>query len=112
MIVRSAILEGTVAASDRAGFDRHMETTVLQAIARYPGLREVRLRRPVETEAGAPPVYMVFDLYFDSLAGMHAALASPVRQEVRAQIGQVMSVFSGKVYHLILEEGAALPGAK
>lgn len=111
MIVRSAVLEGTVAAADRASFDRHMETTVLQAIARYPGLREVRLRRPVETEAGAAPVYMIFDLYFDSLAGMHAALASPVRQEVRAQIGQVMSVFGGKVYHLILEEGAVVPGA-
>jgi uncharacterized protein (TIGR02118 family) len=112
MIIRSAVLEGTVADAERASFDRHMEATVLPAIARYPGIREVRLRRPVETEAGAAPVYMVFDLYFDSLEAMHAALASPVRQEVRAEIGRVMSAFNGRVYHLILEEGPALRGAR
>ena len=49
---------------------------------------------------------MVFDLYFDDLAAMHAALASPIRQEVRTQIAAVMSVFSGKVYHLVMEEAA------
>jgi len=106
MIVRSAVLEGSVAPADREGFDRHMATTVLSAIGRYPGIREVRLRRPVEAEAGAPSVYMIFDLYFDDLAAMHAALASPIRQEVRTQIAAVMSVFSGKVYHLVMEEAA------
>lgn len=104
MIIRSAVLEGTVAEDRREAFDRHMTTTVVQAIARYPGIRSVRVRRPVETEAGAPPVYMIFDLAFDSLAAMHAALASPVRQEVRAKIAEIMSGFEGRVYHLILAE--------
>ncbi len=104
MIIRSAVLEGSVGEADRARFDAHMAGTVVQAIGRYPGIRAVRLRRPVEAEAGAPPVYMVFDLYFDDLAAMHAALASPVRQEVRGVIAQGMSMFSGKVYHLIMEE--------
>jgi uncharacterized protein (TIGR02118 family) len=104
MIIRSAVLEGTVAEDRRAAFDRHMATTVLQAIARYPGIRSVRIRRPVETEAGAPPVYMIFDLAFDGLADMHAALASPIRQEVRARIGEIMSDFEGRVYHLIMTE--------
>lgn len=111
MIIRSAVLEGGVAAEHRAAFDRHMATTVLAAIARYPGLREVRLRRPVEQEADAPPVYMVFDLWFETLADMHAALASPIRQEVRVRIGEVMKQFDGRVYHLVLEEGPALKGA-
>ncbi len=104
MIIRCAVLEGSVAEADRAGFDHHMATTVRAAIARYPGIRAVRLRRPVETEAGAPPIYMIFDLCFDSLAAMHAALASPVRQEVRSEIARMMSVFHGTVYHLILEQ--------
>jgi uncharacterized protein (TIGR02118 family) len=106
MIIRSAVLEGSVTAENRVAFDHHMETTVLTAIARYPGIREVRLRRPVEQEAGAPPVYMVFDLWFETLVDMHAALASPIRQEVRARIGEVMTHFEGRVYHLVLEEGA------
>ncbi len=106
MIIRSAVLEGTVAAEHRDTFDTHMATHVLSAISRYPGIRDVRLRRPVETEAGAPPVYLVFDLWFETLADMHAALASPIRQEVRAQIADAMTLFEGKVYHLVLEEHA------
>lgn len=110
MIIRSAVLEGSVAEKHRASFDHHMATTVLAAIASYPGIREVRLRRPVEQETGAPPVYMVFDLWFETLADMHAALASTTRQEVRARIGEVMTQFEGRVYHLVLEEGAAVKG--
>lgn len=107
MIIRSAVLEGHVADADRAEFDRRMAVDVRNAIARYPGLRDVRLRWPAETEVGAPPVYVIFDLYFDDLAAMRAALASPVRQEVRAEIGEAMRAFKGKVYHLVLEERAA-----
>lgn len=106
MIVRSAVLEGSVADEAKAGFDSHMRTTVLSAIAGYPGLRDVRLRWPVEAEAGAPPVYCIFDLYFDSLDAMNAALASPTREAVRKTIGEVMSAFKGKVYHLVLDEAA------
>ena len=106
MIVRSAVLEGTVSTEAKSGFDLHMRTTVLSAIAGYPGLRDVRLRWPVETEAGAPPVYCIFDLYFDSLEAMNAALASPTREAVRKTIGEAMSAFKGKVYHLVLDEAA------
>lgn len=108
MIIRSAVMEGTVAEADRPAFDAHMSKTVLAAIARYPGIRKVTLRKPAETEAGAPPVYMVFDLHFDTLADMHAALASPVRQEVRKEIAAGMGAFKGRVYHLILEDVAAM----
>jgi uncharacterized protein (TIGR02118 family) len=109
MIIRSAVLEGTPLAQDKDLFDQHMHTTVLQAIASYPGIVKVVLRRPLEQEAGAPPVYMVFDLYFSSLQAMHDALASPVRQTVREQLAQVMAGFQGKVYHLVMQESATIP---
>ena len=104
MIIRSAVLEGRVPEGDRAAFDAQMEGTVLQAIATYPGIREVRLRKPTEMEAGAPAVYVQFDLYFDSLEAMHAALASSVRFQVRETIAAVMPLFEGRVYHLVMEE--------
>lgn len=104
MIVRTAVLEGTVAEADQPSFDRHMRDVVVPAIGRYPGIKGIKLRRSAEAEAGAPPVYMSFDLYFDDLAAMHAALASPIRQEVRAVIQQGMAPFTGRVYHLIQEE--------
>jgi hypothetical protein len=110
LIIRTAVLEGSVAEPDRANFDRQMAVDVLQAIATYPGLHQVRLRRPAETEAGAPAIYVQFDLYFPTLDAMHAALASDVRLRVREKIAAVMPLFKGRVYHLIMEEGAAVPG--
>ena len=109
MIIRSAVLEGAPLAQDKDMFDQHMHTTVLQAIASYPGIVKVVLRRPLEQEAGAPPIYMVFDLYFRSLQAMQDALASPVRQTVRTQLAQVMTGFQGKVYHLVMQESATIP---
>lgn len=104
MIVRSAVLEGRVAADRRAAFDAHMISVVLPAIRRYPGLRDVVLRRPVEADEGAPAIYMVFDLHFDDLAAMRAALASPIRQEVRSVIAAGMGDFEGRVYHVVMDE--------
>lgn len=104
MLIRSAVLEGSVAEADREAFDCQMRTSVVAAISRYPNIRTVKLRKQVETEEGAPPIYMIFDLVFDDLAAMNAALASPVRQEVRGEIGKAMQAFKGRVYHLIMEE--------
>ncbi len=104
MIVRSAVLEGRVPADRKAAFDEAMANGVVAAIRRYPGLVDVTLRRPVEAEEGAPPVYMIFDLRFETLQAMKDALASPVRQEVRGVIAAAMKDFEGRVYHLVLEE--------
>jgi len=104
MIIRTAVLEGDVPEADRAHFDGQMRETVLPAILRYPGIRDVKLRWTAEQEAGAPPVYLTFDLYFDDLEAMHDALASETRQEVRRQLGTIMPLFKGRVYHLILRQ--------
>lgn len=84
-----------------------MSQTVLPAIASYPGLRGVKLRKLALADEGAPPVYMVVELHFDSIADMNAALASPVRQAVRERIGSAMSLFKGRVYHLVFDETAS-----
>lgn len=51
---------------------------------------------------------MVFDLYFDSLEDMDAALASPTRQAVRSIIAQGMSMFHGRVFHQVFNEDNTL----
>ena len=106
MIIRSAYLEGDVAPGDQETFDRLMRTTVVEAISTYPGIRQVKLRKIARGEEGAPPVYMIFDLYFDSLEAMDAALASETRQTVRAKILEAMPLFKGRVYHLCFAQDA------
>ena len=104
MIIRTAILEGSIPDADQAQFDAQMSGPVLDAIGTYPGIRQVKLRRLVLADEGTPPVYMAFDLYFDSLDAMNAALASPTRQSVREQIGAVMGLFQGRVYHQVFSQ--------
>ncbi len=107
MIIRSAYLEGDVADEERETFDRQMRETVVAAIRTYPRIRDVRLRRLARGEEGAPNIYMIFDLYFDSLDDMDEALASETRRLVRACIQEAMPSFRGRVYHLVFEEPKA-----
>ncbi len=101
MILRSAFLLGQVDPADQPGFDAHMRDVVVPAIATYPGIRSVSLRKTVQADPGAPPVYMQFDLAFDSLADMELALASHVRDAVRDRIKAGMGPFRGTVTHIV-----------
>ncbi len=107
MIIRSACLEGDLDDRDREDFDRKMRETVVAAIRTYPRIRDVRLRRLVEGEAGAPNIYMIFDLYFDSIDDMNAALASETRRLVRSRIQEAMPSFRGRVFHLVFDDESA-----
>lgn len=104
MIVRSAVLEGTIEGADRERFAHHMRQVVLPAIAQYPRIKDVRLRETVELDPEAPLVRFVFDLYFDSLEDMRFALASETRQRVRGTLGEFMSLLKGRVYHIVSSE--------
>lgn len=104
MIIRSVHLEGTVADGDRDAFDAHLRGPVSQALRTYPGLRQLRLRRLVRGEEGAPAVYLAFDLYFDCLQAMDSALASPTRQAVRDAMVAARGLWTGRIFHLVYEE--------
>lgn len=103
MIARLAILEGTVKPENKLAFDADMRGAVRNAILRYPGIRDVLLRWPIEQDVGSPPVYLIFELHFDDLAAMRAGLASPIRAEVRGLISESMKRFDGRTYHLVVE---------
>ena len=99
MIVRSALLLGTVAPEDRPAFDAYMCDVVVGAIRTYPGIRSVTLRRHLDADTGASPIYMQFDLLFESVEAMDAALASDTRTIVRDRIKAGMGAFDGTVVH-------------
>jgi hypothetical protein len=104
MIVRSAYLEGYVREDDKVRFDHSMGVIVAAAIRTYPGILDLKIRYVQTPEPGAPAIYMIFDLYFDSVEAMNAALQSETRAKVRAAISEGMTMFVGRVYHLVSEE--------
>ncbi|MCB1397302.1 MAG: EthD family reductase [Rhodobacter sp.] len=97
------MLLGTVAPDDQPAFDAYMRDVVVPEIGTYPGIQGVTLRKLVQADEGAPALYMQFDLLFDSLADMDAALASPVRTAVRDRIKAGMAPFVGTVTHVVSE---------
>ncbi|MCW1933881.1 EthD family reductase [Pararhodobacter zhoushanensis] len=103
MIIRSALLVGTIAPEIQTAFDACMRGAVIDAIRQYPGLVDVTLRKTATADEGSPAIYMQFDLRFDSMAAMDAALASPARAAVRSQIIAGMADFQGKTIHVVSE---------
>lgn len=105
MIIRTALLEGDVAPDDQPAFDAYMRDTVVAQIKRYPGIIGVDLRRRIPGhDDGAPDIYMQFDLLFEDVAAMEAALASPLRQEIQDKIKAGMGPFKGRVSHIVFKD--------
>lgn len=75
--------------ADPAAFDRYYFGTHVPIAKKIPGLRQYEVTRgPVSLLTGAASAYhLVATLTFDSLAAIHAALASPEGQATAADLG-------------------------
>ena len=102
MYVRCAYFVGTVAAEHQAEFDRVYKEQAMPLIARFPKIRSARLLRGDWHEDGAPPVYQVIELTFDSKADLEAALASDARHANLKMLKEsgVEDYLDGKIYHI------------
>lgn len=104
MYVRCAYFVGTVAPEHKAEFDRVYEEKAMPIIATFPKIRSARLLRGDwhETAKGAPPVYQVIELTFDSKEDLEAALASEPRAANLKMLKEagVEQYLDGSIYHI------------
>jgi uncharacterized protein (TIGR02118 family) len=64
--------------NDPAAFDAHYSDVHVPLARKLPGLRKYEVsRRPILTPADDPEPYLVAILYFDDMASMRAAFATP-----------------------------------
>jgi antibiotic biosynthesis monooxygenase (ABM) superfamily enzyme len=103
MLVRQALFEGAIHSGRETAFDAYVEATMLPLWRRFPGVREVRVLRERERDAGMPEVAMVLSMTFDDAAALQAALDSPVRVESRAATQGLLAMFDGRVRHHVFE---------
>ncbi len=74
--------------ADPASFDRYYYSTHVPLAKTVPGLRNYEVTTGlVMTPTGASPWYLVATLTFDSMAAVHAALASPEGRATAADLG-------------------------
>jgi uncharacterized protein (TIGR02118 family) len=64
------------APDDPAAFDAHYRDVHAAIVARYPGLRDVRLTTPAGVGGRPAPFHLMAEMSFDSMADLEAALSS------------------------------------
>lgn len=71
--------------ADPAAFDEHYFNVHIPMAKQLPGLRRYEVsRRPILTPAGDPEPYLIGTLYFDNLAAIRTAFATPLGRECAA----------------------------
>lgn len=100
MYTRCAYFEGTVDPDNQEYFDSFIDREVVPIMRTFPGLRQLRILRPVWREEGAPNYYQQFELTFDSLEAIEHFLESDERKANVAKIAEVLPLFKGTVKHM------------
>ena len=72
---------------DAAAFDRYYFSTHVAAAKKIPGLRKYEVSEgPVMTPAGPSGFHLIATLYFDDMAAIQRAFASPEGQAAAADV--------------------------
>lgn len=103
MITRTAIFEGRIKQGYEARFFSEVHRRLAPLWRRFPNASNVRLSSVLATDADAPPVAMIQQIDYPSLAALEEALASPIRAEARAVTLELLEMFDGRFYHIVSE---------
>ena len=76
---------------DPDAFDAHYRDVHAPIVARYPGLRDVRLTKPVGVAGRPAPYHLMAEMVFDSAADLDGALMS----EAGAESARDLRTFAG-----------------
>jgi hypothetical protein len=101
VITRTAIFEGRVKPGHEEQFFNTVETRLAPLWRRFPNALDVRWLRVTGTDADAPPIAMIQQIDYPSLAALEEAIASPIRSEARAVTMELMKLFEGRFYHVV-----------
>ena len=101
MVIRSAQFIGSVATEHQSHFNAVVDGPVRAHLAAMPGLHKLEILRPLEMDAGARPIYQIYNLVFADTEAMRAALNSPVRDAVHAAMAPILPLFDGDIVHYV-----------
>jgi hypothetical protein len=103
MITRTAVFEGTLKKGTEERFFAGVKEQLMPLWKRFPHATNVRMLRVTGRDANAPPIVMIQQIDYPSMAALEEALASPVRTESRAVTMELMQMFEGRLYHVVSE---------
>ena len=103
MLTRIAIYEGRVRAGLEDEFFRRVESELEPIWRQFPNVTAVRVLRTGQQDAEGPPIAMVLEMDFPSMAAIAECLNSPIRPKAHAATLEVMKLFDGRFYHVVAE---------
>lgn len=103
MLIRCAFFEGRVRDGQEAAFWDFVQQQLLPIWQRFPGSTAVRVLRHVTADPVSPPVYMMLEFDYPSEADIALTMASPERTEAKAKTQELLSMFDGRLYHIVFE---------
>lgn len=110
-VMRCAFFRGRVSPGCETAFEALLAERLVPLWRRFPGALEVRLLRPLDADAHAPPLALVLSVRYPSLAAMREALASDIRERTREPTRDLLAMFEGEVFHttFAVDEHGTLP---
>ena len=106
MLTRCAFFEGHIREGREADFDRFVEEQLLPLWRRFPGSTDVRVLRRVSSDPQAPHVEMLLEFDYPSEEAIEQTMDSPERTDAKAKTQELLSMFDGRLYHIVLERNA------
>lgn len=106
MITRSAIFEGRIKPGQEEAFFDAVRTRLAPLWAQFPNSSNVRLLRVQAADDDAPPIVMIQQVDYPSVAALEEAIASPIRTQARALTMEILEMFEGRFYHVVSDRNA------
>lgn len=86
--------------TDVEAFEYHYAHVHVPLVEKIPGLRKTEWTRLLAGPEGAPPYYMMFEMYFDNMAAYEAAMQSPENKAA----GEDLQSFAAGLVTLMLAD--------
>lgn len=103
MLTRMAIYEGTIQAGKEEEFFARVGAELEPMWRRFPHVAAVRVLRTSHADPDARATPMILEMDFPSMEAIDAALRSDVVAKAHQATLDVMKLFDGRFYHLVLQ---------
>lgn len=103
MLIRSAFWVGAPLAGNEQIFRKTMDGLLAPTLAALPGVEAVHILWPETLEDDPPQIACQVLVEFDSRDDLTLMLASPERAKMREQVGELKTLFGGRLSHIEYE---------
>ncbi|TPW30014.1 hypothetical protein FJU08_11825 [Martelella alba] len=103
MIIRYALFEGKVHEGRENAFRRYVEEKLVPLWRQFPGAQDVQVYFGVERDDGAPEYALMMAIRYPDRDTVAKALESDVRYQSREVTQGLMTMFTGRIHHHVLD---------